>query len=625
MDTKTRLFPREQLRRKIIDGYFSKTKKSEFELYIKESFGEKIEVARHNSNKCNFMVFSDKEQLSLDLIQHYLSGKFFVLTKALLIGGNSEDGYNPLKLSEFNENVFSSCEKFLNQIQSNFVGAILNLENNPTMYLFSHRAGPGRIYYYLFEDGIAFCSDFRVLLGFNKGEINYSTIYAILKYGAAPEPLTISKNIHSVPVNHYLVYSLKNQDELVKPYFKFKFSEKRTDPETALCSTKKILKGYAQVLARLNSSVLLSGGVDSTLFACLMKDAYSVRDLKSFYCSFDKDDREIKYAHKASEVCSFPLYSFDLTEIDDIIAYAKKASSSYSHPFSDIATIPSVAIMDFAKEYSNGSMNPFVDGNGAESCFGLSATINTERWIRLYRVPMFVKKALKSVYLDLGIWKKTNKISDKYCYLMKACEPDVQLSPFTLRIFPVEKSYDYKILDEEISDTMLETLSGSAFSTDSGNLAAKLTVADILHVCSRRFTFKTYDVGDYFNVNVVYPFLWKDILEEQGNIPFSIKFYNGILKWPLKKLLEDYVSYEFVYRKKSDFTPPFKLWLEDNDFYEFVREIVFRPNGVIIDLIPRNDLKKLFSLGHRDQFIPTRILGLLWAVFFTEMWIKENF
>ena len=33
--------------------------------------------------------------------------------------------------------------------------------------------------------------------------------------------------------------------------------------------------------------------------------------------------------------------------------------------------------------------------------------------------------------------------------------------------------------------------------------------------------------------------------------------HNGIVKWPLKRMLEEFMPKEFIYRKKSGFVPPF--------------------------------------------------------------------
>ena len=72
-------------------------------------------------------------------------------------------------------------------------------------------------------------------------------IYSILKYGAIPEPITISNNVSAVPAGNYMRYDLENHAYSICPYLKFEFrygdgqSPNELDPGTPEAN-KKVLK-----------------------------------------------------------------------------------------------------------------------------------------------------------------------------------------------------------------------------------------------------------------------------------------------------------------------------------------------------------------------------------------------
>jgi hypothetical protein len=151
----------------------------------------------------------------------------------------------------------------------------------------------------------------------------------------------------------------------------------------------------------------------------------------------------------------------------------------------------------------------------------------------------------------------------------------------------------------------------------------KATVADIMFVCGANCCNKT-DVRNQFpQVRTLYPYLWKDILEEQGRISWSAKVNKGIVKWPLKRLLEPYVPDNFIYRKKSGFTPPIEGYIKNRKVYTLI-EKTFRNPLIVGRLIDKNRFINLVENLPIIERYSDPLKGLLWGLLFVELWTSKH-
>ncbi len=160
----------------------------------------------------------------------------------------------------------------------------------------SNRASAGRIWYTQPPDnkGIVLCDDFRQLMEFTHFEIEPKAIYGILKYSVSPDPVTIIKNINSIPPSHFGTYNSEKSMVEVQPYFHFDFSEIH---DCNFEPAKGLLQNSAQFLRSLNPMILLSGGIDSTLFAKYLGQKDKTN---AFFLSFGINDPQLVFAKGAS-------------------------------------------------------------------------------------------------------------------------------------------------------------------------------------------------------------------------------------------------------------------------------------------------------------------------------------
>ncbi|MBU4184677.1 MAG: asparagine synthase [Proteobacteria bacterium] len=559
----------------------------------------------------------------------HISNKLTILTQDLLVTMDSAGEYVSLDIqNEFPEIFTKEGTNSFKRISSDYRMAIFkNTENQKSLHLVSNRAGSGRIYYHKMESGILFSSDLRFLLKIINFDVNRKGIYSILKYGAIPEPMTISNNISAIPPAHFLEYDLKINKILIDSYFKFEFKyphnqESPRNYHPILESTKGLLKKSARFLNEYEPSILLSGGIDSSLYACYLAETGGKR-FKGFYCSFDDEDPEFQFAKSISERVDAN-FNFGIMKKDDAINTLEDVVQLTDHPFNDFSSLPVTFIIKLIREYLDDSAI-IIECNGGDDCFGFQALNLKSKYLTKHHFPKFLKSLIASTFKNTPYWKWDSHGRPLARLLSLADVHENNL----LNYFLVQPPLNYLSLriqegwDEEIEGLMEDVFSSCSENYDSFGYKAHTTVRQLIHINSRLWTAKALSVGESLGLKVVYPYIWQEVLIEQGKVPWDAKIHNGIIKWPLKKLLEEFMPKEFIYRKKSGFVPPFARWLTYQDFNKKVRDILLVQNGYITEIVPVRILDELLSDALNGKKLGFPILNFLWAALFAEMWIQE--
>ena len=498
---------------------------------------------------------------------------------------------------------------------------------DPHLYLVSNRAGNGRIYYSQIDSGIIFSSDIRFLLRIIPLQMNDLGLYAILKYGAIPEPLTISENISAVPAAHYLSFNIENGKHQISPYFQFQFpcdqNPVTDDFDQLIRPSKEILLKSAQFLGKYNPAILISGGIDSSLYAACLHEVTD-KPIHGINCIFGDNDPEASYARAIADQFNLIFHTGRMDKqdalniLDDTIALT-------GHPFSDFSSFPIVFILKFMKDnIKEASM--LIEGNGGDDCFGFSDLATQSKMVFKSRFPRRVKSMIARLFKNSETWKietdsrflaRLLALSD--VHEMNTANYFLALTPANFLGLSGHSSWDQRL--NEIMEKVFTNLAG-----DRNQLSyqANVTIRQLMHVNSRRWAAKAYSVGENLGIRIIYPYIWRDILLEQGNIPWQAKINKGVVKWPLKRLLEDYMPKDFIYRKKSGFVPPFKQWLTSKNFNQMVRDSLLATDSNITRIVPQNIIEDLLNDALQGKNLRHAILNFLWGGLFTELWIKKQ-
>ena len=557
------------------------------------------------------------------------SEDLIALSEDLLVTRDPEGPYRAAGLDDgFLDAFRSKGPAVFDSIHSDFRIAVASRQGSrPSLCLASHRAGSGRIYYRKLKAGILFCSDLRFLLTVVPFDVSRKAFYALLKYGCIPEPLTIAEDISAVPAAHFMTYDPDTGRESIEPYFKYAFTADAPDAlfneEASLRSLKGILSGTARLLGDFRPAMLLSGGIDSSLYGCYLHQE-KPGTFQGFYCSFGQYDPEYRHALAVADKTGVKLQVAIMAKKDAMQALDDVVRLT-DHPFSDFSSLPITFLLNHVKERQGGNAT-IIECNGADDCFGFAALTFGQKFRAKHSLPAFLKKAVALALMPSSCWKWES--SEGFLARVAAMADVHERS--CLNYFLVQAPVNYLRMetgpgwDESIQE-MIETTAANC-GQDYSRLSyeAKTTIRQLFFVNSSRWAAKALSVGESLGQRVVYPYIWRDVLIEQGKLPWSAKVHGGIVKWPLKRLLEEHMPVDFIYRKKSGFVPPFVHWLTDPEFNDKVGGIIAGPSTIVSEIIPARILREFLADARGGKKLRSPILATLWGSLFAESWIREH-
>jgi asparagine synthase (glutamine-hydrolysing) len=294
------------------------------------------------------------------------------------------------------------------------------------------------------------------------------------------------------------------------------------------------------------------------------------------------------------------------------------------HPFSDFSSLPIVFILKFMKDHVKEA-RMLIEGNGGDDCFGFPDLGTQSKMQVKHRFPKVCKDAITLLFKNSKIWKWTSKEGFLARVLALADNHEIDLLNYFLVFSPVNflGLGFYREWDRQVNDAMEEVFSRCGKDHDTLSYEAKLTIRQLLHINSRQWAAKAFSVGESLGLRIIYPYIWRDILIVQGTIPWEAKIHNGVVKWPLKRLLEEFMPKDFIYRPKSGFVPPFVQWLTSREFNQTVRDILLASNGTIGRIVAPRILAELLDDALRGKNLRFPVLNFLWGALFTEMWIQK--
>lgn len=298
-------------------------------------------------------------------------------------------------------------DEFLRQADGMFAAALFSV-NSGRLLLVRDRAGEKPLYYCDSEAGFYFASELRPLARALERELVIDkaalSLYLILRY--VPAPLTIYRGFKKLRPGHYLVVE-RGAEPKEHAYFSWdphasEIPEHQTAFNQVVEATEKILTQSLE--ARLMSDVplgfFLSGGVDSTLTAALVRKHFGI-EIKTYTIGFEGDP---KSEHPVSERTAKLIGAKHKTRIfkaSEIGEVSKEVIQSMDEPNGDRSCVPTYLLCKFARS----EVTVALGGDGGDELFGgyqrypgLNQQIGEARhpravdglrWYLTHRLPVF--------------------------------------------------------------------------------------------------------------------------------------------------------------------------------------------------------------------------------------------
>ncbi len=442
-----------------------------------------------------------------------------------------------------------------------FAIALADLKDRK-LYLIRDRAGEKPLYYFKTKSFVAFASEIKAFYGLPDwtGEWEDAALKTYFELGFVSGRQSVFKNVFRVPPASIVRLSIDQASDVIETkYWKLPSLNIQGDLSEAdvihECHRITRLSVQQQLRSDVPVGLLLSGGIDSSLVASIACEM-SPTKINSYTLGFeDPSYDESQYAKNIANHLGSNHHEIMLSS-QSLLGSLERVLSVHDEPFADPSQFPTLLIAELASK----NQKLVLTGDGGDELFlgyshykfvpklwrSLSKVPSSPRsWICEFtvRYPELTQAILKRIHTD-----RNHRIPIKEkLHSMRAF-----LSIYSERELYHEAFYQSSYAGGAQSLSHLDWL--------GADLVDKMSREDFEVFLSDCVLSKVDRASMSRSLETRAPLLHYRLIELAYQIPTKLKMKAGG-KYPLKKILEQYLPNSLWNRPKMGFSPPLRSWL----------------------------------------------------------------
>lgn len=473
-------------------------------------------------------------------------------------------------------------ERTLDQINGMFAFALFDKQTR-RVYFVRDRLGKKPLYITATNRSLIFGSELKAICAhpdMADAELDRGAISLYLRHNCVPAPYSIYANTMKLMPGQFLSVDIDNLptsiDQLrqqAQPFWdastvtKNARLERLTDEEESLDRLDSILRQAVaeRIVSDVPIGAFLSGGIDSTLIAALMREV-SEEPIRTFTIGFNESKfDESKHAavianHLGTEHTELTASPEMAMSLIDSMPYV------YDEPFADPSQVPTFLLSKLTREHLTVALS----GDGGDECFGgyaryqrmlamneLSNKVPSLAMDTLGRLPTFMLDA--AIRVSRGAIPKTyrEEISgDRVKKLAHILKQDGFVDRYRGFLSQWSKP-EQLVLGTEEPQTRMQT---EAIPSDVSPLEHMMCI-DLVTYLTDDVLVKVDRASMATSLEVRSPLLDYRVVEEAWRAPRSLCLNGGTGKVALRRLLARRVPVELFDRPKQGFSVPLNEWL----------------------------------------------------------------
>lgn len=517
-------------------------------------------------------------------------------------------------------------EGFVEKLRGMFAIALWD-GRQKKLLLVRDRVGKKPLYYHLNQDRILFASELKALLEDSSipKDIDLRALDAYLSFGYVPSPLSIFQAIRKIPPANVAVQNAAGFS--IKEYWRLDMeTEASQRPEQEVFDELKSIFDET-VRLRLVSDVslgaFLSGGVDSSAVVASMARSTDGTPVKTASIGFlEKEFDELEYARIVAKK-----YHTDHSEFvvnPDALEVLDKIVWHLDEPFADASAIPTYFVCKMARQ----KVTVALSGDGGDETFaGYIQRYHMNRLEDKIRkmIPAFFRENIlgpvANVYPRVDSLPRPFRLKRFLSNLSLEFE-EAFFHDMSFYFLPEMKQelYRHDVI-EAIKDVNSFDVLGEHFKRNKNpDVVTRVQYVDIKTYLPEDILVKVDRMSMAHSLEVRSPLLDHRLMEYMGSLPSNLKLRGQQSKYILKRIMEDRLPDDILYRGKQGFCVPLSKWLR-GDLKEFARETLFssnsRHNSSYFNMAYVKDLWRQHQRGWKDYSLP------LWGLMMFELWQRK--
>ena len=419
-----------------------------------------------------------------------------------------------------------------------------------TTHLVRDRLGILPLYYRLERNALVFASEIKAINAALPGspQVDMASLEAYLTGNAVPAPHTLFEGIQKLKPG-----CRAEIDQAGRLFITRYWSPPPVDTRLAWTDSAAISAVDSAVRDAVQAALVadvpvgsyLSGGVDSSLIAAVMKDLRGVAPVKTFAAGFgDPRNDELPWARRVSEHLGTEHHEVHVRS-DDFEDLWPKLTWQRDAPMSQPADIAVFRLAQQAREH----VTVVLSGEGADELFG---GYTKYRFAQLLAMMDWVPGELRSM---IARWADTRLVSSaraRSAVRVVGAASDVQR--FQSWFEPFTKSEREELLGGPPSRA-------STIESSNGiNVVDRMLRYDLASWLSDNLLERGDRMSMAASLELRPPLLDHRLVELAFTLPSSLKVRGRSTKWVLKEVARRYLPNEVVDRRKVGFRVPLDGW-----------------------------------------------------------------
>lgn len=504
----------------------------------------------------------------------------------------------------------------LQKLRGMFAFAIWD-ENKKQLFLARDRLGKKPLKYYYDKNVFIFASELKAILKCPevKKEPDFEALDEYLTYQYVPHPKTGFKNIWKLPPAHYMIVKSSGEVEQ-KQYWQIDHSKK-------ICLSEKeweekiVDKLRESVRSRLVADVPLgahlSGGIDSSLIVALMAQETN-EPVKTFSIGFKESEfNELPYAKMVADKYKTDHHEFIVEP--KALEVLPKLAYHYEEPFADSSALPTWYLCEITKQHVTVALN----GDGGDENFaGYERYSGMKFFNQLKYLP--AKQLLAQINRALYHLTNVKIFSNAYRWFQSY---DADRETFYRNIIDYLSQKDKKMIYAPKLAALAEHSRWRSFlhekfqKTQGLDWLDQLLSVDINSYLPDDLLVKVDIASMAHALEVRSPFLDHEFMELMAMMPSELKIKGASKKYILKRVAENYLPPECLYRRKQGFSVPLKYWFR-NELADYLKSFLNK-NFASNYGLNQDGIRQMID-GHVSG--KENYANSLWAILFLCQWLK---
>jgi asparagine synthase (glutamine-hydrolysing) len=484
-------------------------------------------------------------------------------------------------------------------------------------------------FYYFHQDGLlVFASEIKAL--FECPQVpkrpDFEALATPARFQVAPH--TGFDQIRKLPPGHSLSYV--DGTLSVRPYWHIEATEDETiSDDDAIANADQLLNDAIrlQMIADVPVGVFLSGGLDSSIIAALMRKS-TAQDIHAFTIRFSDADQRFErmpddsmYARQMAQHYGFQYHELEIEP--KIEALLPKIVWHMDEPLSDPAAINTFLIAEAARQQN---IVVLLNGMGGDEIFGgyrkQLACLRAGMYQQL--VPYLLRNALESAFRHVPVATgarglRTLRWAKRFVSFASLAEFDRYLAS-DLSLSQTQYRYLFGN-DAEYRDSHFYRAQKPVFDRTDISYLTKICLNDTRIFLPEHNLLYSDKATMAAGIESRPPLTDHRLVEFMFSLPARFRIRGNEQKYLLKKVAERYVPRQIVYRPKAPFSSPLRAWMRG-------------PLAGMVD-----DLLVSGSMRSRDLYDPAAVRELIandragrednalqiWTLLTNELWFRTHF